>query len=173
MPNFLQKWIYNLSSAAPLCLVFAFVWLTQYKTFFVPLICCGVSIILFIAFKVSFAYCKRNLPPISIRISELAPHDAWIVAYIISYIVPFASIAIEDFNPWLSGAIAAAIVFIAPFVNSSAPNPLLFVSGYHFYQIKSEHGSNYIFISKRKIRNVKEIKHIQRVFEFLLMEDIR
>ena len=173
MPNFLQKWIYNLSAAAPLCLIFAFVWWSEYGTWLVSLICVIVSVVLLMAFKVSFAYYKRNLPPITIRINEIAPHDSWIVAYIISYILPFASITLSDFNPFLSGAIAITIIVIAPFVNSAVPNPLLFASGYHFFQVKSEHGANYVLISRRRIRNGKEVKRIQRIFEFLLMEDVK
>lgn len=173
MPNFLQKWIYNLSAASPLCVIFAIVWWIEYSSWIVPIICIFFSIILILVFRFSFVYCKQNLPPISIRISELSPYDAWIVAYIVSYIVPFASVALNDLDPILSGMIAIAIIVIAPFVNSAIPNPLLFMCGYHFFQIKSEHGSSYILISKRKIRNAKNVKHIQRIFEYLLMEDVK
>lgn len=172
MPNFLQKWIYNLSSAAPLCLIFAFVWWTDKQTWIVPLVFIGLSVALIISFEVSFAYSKRNLPPISIRIEEVSPHDAWIVAYLISYAVPFASLMIDDFNVGLSCAIALVIILIAPFVNSAVPNPLLFVRGFHFYQVKAKNGvSGYVLISKRKIRKATEIRHTQRVFEFLLLDE--
>ncbi|PWL82888.1 MAG: hypothetical protein DBY24_02735 [Prevotellaceae bacterium] len=172
MPNFLQKWIYNLSSAAPLCLIFAFVWWTDKHTWKVPLVFIGICVALILSLEVSFSYFRRNLPPISVRVDEISPHDAWIIAYIISYVVPFASVVIDDFNVVLSCSIAIAIILIAPFVNSAVPNPLLLIKGYHFYQVKAKHGvSGYVLISKRKIRNADELKHVKRVFEFLLLDE--
>jgi len=175
MPNIIQKWIYNLSAAAPLCLVFAVTWFLQKHTergaWIIPAICVAISIGLIVLFKVSFDYCRRNLPPIEIRINEFAPHDAWIIAYIISYVLPFASIVFNDFSPILSGAIAIVIILVAPFVNSATPNPLLFLWGYHFYLVKAEHGaSDFVLIRKRVLRNKKEVKYVYRIFEFLLLD---
>ena len=68
-------------------------------------------------------------------------------------------------------AIPAAVILVAPFVNSAVPNPFLFLRGYHFYQIGIQNGvSGYVLISKRKIRNAKEIKRVNWVFEFLLKD---
>lgn len=172
MPNILQKWIYNLSAAAPLCLIFAVVWWFEKHSWCVPLICVCAFILLVATMEISFAYSKRNLPPIKINIEEVSPHDAWIVAYLISYAFPFASLALEDFNLYLSCAIALAIVLIAPFVNSATPNPLMFVKGYHFYQVKAKQGvSGYVLISKRKIRKANDLRHIKRIMEFLLLDE--
>lgn len=173
MPNILQKWIYSLSSATPLCLAFAYVWWSEIHTRTVPIVCCVVFGILVIAFSVSFCFGKRNLPPISIKVNDLSPHDSWIVAYVISYILPFASMALKDFNLYLSGAIALAVVLLAPFVNSAIPHPLLFLRGYHFYEVGTEHGvSGYVLISKRKIRHPHNVKYVKRVFEFLLLDEV-
>lgn len=172
MPNFLQKWLYNLSAGAPLLLVFSIVWYCEKKTWTVPIICACVSIALTVLMLVAFAYGKRNLPPVAITVTDVAPHDAWIVAYIVSYLLPFASMAMEDYNLLLFFAISAAVVLLAPFVNSAVPNPLLVLCGYHFYQITAENGvSGYVLISRRRIRNAKTIKLVNRVFEFLL-EDV-
>jgi len=172
MPNILQKWLYNLSAGAPLLFVFAFVWHREMKTWMVSIICIGIAILLTILMVVAFAYGKHNLPPITINVADVSPHDAWIVAYIISYLFPFASMALNEYNLLILFAVSAAIVFVAPFVNSAMPNPFLALGGYHFYQITTENGvSGYVLISKRKIRNAKNVKRVNRVFEFLL-EDV-
>lgn len=109
---------------------------------------------------------------IIITVTDVSPNDAWIVAYIISYILPFASMALDDYNLLLLFSTSVAIVLVAPFVNSAVPNPLLALSRYHFYQITAENGvSGYVLISKRKIRSAKDVKRVNRVFEFLL-EDV-
>ena len=171
MPNIMQKWIYNLSAGAPLLIVFAIVWYCEKKTWTVSIICICVTILLMMLMLVAFAYGKRNLPPIMINVTDVSPHDARIVAYIISYLIPFASMAWEDYNLLLLFAISAVIVLVAPFVNSAVPNPFLALGGYHFYEITAENGvSGYVLISKRKIRNAKEVKRVNRIFEFLLKD---
>ena len=172
MPNFLQKWLYNLSAGAPLLLVFAIVWYCEKRIWIVSAVCVGLATLLMVLMLVAFSYGKRNLPPIIITVTDVSPNDAWIVAYIISYILPFASMALDDYNLLLLFSTSVAIVLVAPFVNSAVPNPLLALSRYHFYQITSENGvSGYVLISKRKIRSAKDVKRVNRVFEFLL-EDV-
>ena len=171
MPNQIQKWIYNLSAGAPVLIVFAFVWCCKKKTWTVPIICVCAAFLLIALMFIAFAYGKCSLPPITINVTDVSPNDAWIVAYIISYLLPLASMAIDNLNLPVLFFVSAAIVFAAPFLNSSTPNLILFLGGYHFYKITAENGvSGYVLISKRKIRNVKDIKCVNRVFEFLLEE---
>lgn len=177
MPNIIQKWLYNLSGAAPLCLIFAFTWWWQNRSahgvWWISIALIAFAIVLVCTFMASFTYCRKSIPPIAIRINEFAPHDAWIVAYIISYVIPFASIVFNEFDPVLSGMIAVVIIVVAPFVNSAAPNPLLFLQGYHFFLVKTETGaSDFVMITKRSLRNKTEIKYVRRIFEFLLLDEV-
>lgn len=97
--------------------------------------------------------------------------DNRVVAYIISYMLPLASILIKDFNLYISLVIVGAIVLIAPFVNTAVPNPLLMLQGYHFYEVETENGATYVLISKRKLRSNGDVKRVKRVFEFLLLDE--
>lgn len=173
MANNLQKLIYNLSAISPLCFVFAVLWYIQKQTLIVPVICVGIGIILILCLAVSFSYGKKHIAPIIIRVTDISPHDGWVVAYIISYIIPFASMAIKDFDIVICGIIAVILIVIVPFVNSAIPNPLLMCRKYHFYQISEENGvSGYLFISKRRLRKANDIKTIKRVFDFLLIDTV-
>lgn len=173
MANNLQKLIYNLSAISPLCFVFAVLWYIQKQTLIVPIICAGIGIILILCLAVSFSYGKKHIAPIIIRVTDISPHDGWVVAYIISYIIPFASMAIKDFDIVICGIIAVILIVIVPFVNSAIPNPLLMCRKYHFYQISEESGvSGYLFISKRRLRKANDIKTIKRVFDFLLIDTV-
>lgn len=173
MANNLQKLIYNLSAISPLCFVFAVLWYIQKQTLIIPIICAGIGIILILCLAVSFSYGKKHIAPIIIRVTDISPHDGWVVAYIISYIIPFASMAIKDFDIVICGIIAVILIVIVPFVNSAIPNPLLMCRKYHFYQISEENGvSGYLFISKRRLRKANDIKTIKRVFDFLLIDTV-
>lgn len=174
MGNKLQRFIYNLSAAAPLCFIFALVWYWQKKTIYIPCIAICIGSILVTLFMISFAYGKRHLAPIIIRTSDISPHDGWIVVYIITYIFPFASLALKDFNMIICIVIAGALIVVAPCVNTVIPNPILFFQGYHFYQVSGEHGiSGGILISKRKLRKAKDVKTVNRIFDFLFLDTER
>ena len=171
MGNKFQKIIYNFSAIVPLCLIFSIVWYIQNGTWTIPIVLVSSGIGLIVMFICSFKYGKRNLAPLQIITNDLSPCDGWLIAYVISYMLPFANIVIDDFNLWVCGIIALIMTVSIPFVNTAMPNPLLFIKGYHFYQISTENGvSGYILISKRKLRRKQDVKNIKRIFEFLLLD---
>lgn len=169
--NKVQKLLYDVSAASPLCLILAYVWWRQYETWKLPIVLIVIALSLKIAFFKSFNCVKYKLPPIAIKVEQVAPKDLGVVSYVISYTLPFAGVVIKEVNLTLVCIIALMIVLIASFVNSSIPNPLLFFIGYHFYEVNSRHGmAGYILICKKKIRSPKEIKYVNRIFEFLLLD---
>lgn len=171
MANGLQKLIYNMSVASPILVVFALVWYIQKKSWTIPIICVVVAVVLILCMLKSFSYGKKHLAPIQIRTSDISPSDGWIVVYIITYILPFASMIINDLNLIMCSVVAFAIAVIAAYVNTAIPNPILFFQRYHFYSISAENGiSGYVLISKRKLRKKQNLKAVNRVFEFLLLD---
>ncbi len=171
MANNLQKLIYNLSAASPLCFTFAILWYIQKQTLIVPAICVCLGSFFMLCFARSFSYAKKHVAPIMIRVTDISPKDGQMAAYVISYMLPFASMAIDDFDITVCGIIAAALIAIILFANSVTSNPLLFLRKYHFYEISAENGvSGYLLICKRDLRNAKHITTVKRVFEFLLID---
>ena len=171
MANELQKILYNLSVAAPLLIVFSFVWIFQKKTWVVPIICIFIAIILIVCLLLSFSYGRKHFAPITIRTSDIAPNDGWIVVYIITYILPFTSLVIDDVNVLVFGLVGLVIALGAAFANTPIPNPILFCRKYHFYSVSAENGvTGYILISRRKLRKKQDLKNVNRVFEFLLLD---
>lgn len=171
MANKLQKLIYNFSVASPLLIVFSLVWFIQKQTWMVPLICVIIAGALIILELYSFSYGKKHLAPIIIRTTRITPSDGWVMVYIISYILPFASLVIDDFNILVIGLVCLAIVVVAAFAIDAIPNPILLLKKYHFYSLGAENGiSGYILLSKRKLRKKQDIKTVYRVFEFLLLD---
>jgi hypothetical protein len=174
MANKLQLFIYRLSTAAPLAIVFALVWYREKETILFPVLCLGISMAIIVMFFASFSYGRHKLPPVSVNVIEIVPKDSWVVAYVISYLLPFASIALTDFDYRISAIIAILIMVVIPFINSASPNPLLFIIGYHFYFIGTENGiKDYLLISNRKLRSKDQIHSVKRLFEYLLIDERR
>ena len=173
MPNSLQQFIYNISALAPLLLLFAIVWFFQENTWEEPAVILGIVVLLTVLMKVAFDYGRSKLPPITIAVTDISTHDKWGTTYIISFCFPFVSMALSDYNFVLLFGISAIFIIIILFTKPTTLNIwLILIYRFHFYHISAENGvSGYLLISKRKIRNVKEVKKVRRVFEFLL-EDV-
>ena len=169
--NTLSKIIYNISTVIPLLCTFALTWYIRKADYTIPLATLFASIFIMVLLIIVFIYGKKHIAPITIRVSDISPNDGWVIGYIISYILPFANVVLEDFNLIICTTIAIIMLLILPFLNSNPPNPLLFFVGYHFYQLSAENGvSGYVLLSKRKLRKRQDVKLVGRIFEFLLLD---
>lgn len=178
MANRFQKFIYYLSAEAPVLMVIAIVWLIEKSTWTKPMvlnwpvsiILIAVAIVLIIVFNAFFKKAETKLSVMDILGSEYKCIDGWLVGYVVSYLLPFASLALGDVIWIVLGVIIVLLMVILVFSDHVTPHPLLFCKGFHFYEVKVEGlASDYKVISKKQIRNVKDIRKVSRVFEFLLI----
>lgn len=171
MANTIQKLLYFFSAIAPVCITFSVVLIIQGKGIMFPVILISVSVIGVVLFIVSFRYGNKNIAPMTIRVTDVSTSDLWILGYVFSYLLPLGNIVIDEWNLYILVGISLIISVVIPFINCAIPHPLLLFGRYHFYNLTTENGiSSYILISKKKIRNKKEIKMVGRIFEFLLIE---
>ena len=174
MASRFQLVIYRLSIASPAIIIFAIVWYSKYNTMIVPTISIIVSLVLVISFVVFFKYAVRHVPSIAINAIEISSADKWIIGYVISYLIPLASIAITDFEPVIALIVSLVIILALPLINSQSPHPLLFICRYHFFVVGTASGvKDYVLISKRNFRNVNQLTSVKRVFEYMLYDDWR
>lgn len=171
MANTIQKLIYYFSAVAPVCITFSLVWIIQGKGIVLPVILVSTSLVVVVLFSVAFRYGYKNIAPTTIRVTDISTDDLWLLGYVFSYLLPLANMVIDEWNLFILAGISLTIGVVIPFINCAIPHPLLFFRGYHFYNLTTENGiSSYILISKKKIRNKKEIKLVGKIFEFLLIE---
>lgn len=102
--------------------------------------------------------------------SEFKCVDGWLAAYVVTYLLPLASLLLGDVAWIVLGVVMVLLMLVLVFSDHVTPHPLLFCKGYHFYELKVDGlASDYKVISKKQIRNAKDIKKVSRVFEFLLI----
>lgn len=172
MGNILQRIVYYASCAAPISITFSIVWCIQEQAYLVPAIMSLIGIFILLIFKKSFSYAVKSVQITTVTVSEVIPKDGWVLAYIISYLFPFASFIIKDVDYLLLGMLSVLFVIVAGCTHSATPNPILWVFGYHFYELKSEHGmSGYIYACKGKLCTPKDIKTAKRYFDLLLIDN--
>lgn len=171
MANKFQKFLFNFSALSPLCFIFSFLWYFQKKTLTVPISCGILGIILIFIFLISFTYAKKQVEIITIRVVSVTPKDSWMIAYIITYALPFAGLATDDFDIVILIIISAILILVLPFLNSVVPNPLLFLQKYHFYEISTENGvSGYLLLSQRNLCNAKQVTMVNQLFDYICID---
>ena len=174
MANKTQRFLYHLSNAVPLAAMAALAWYLQEKTWYVPVILLSVAICVAVIFLIYFSYGRQNCSVKTIKVTSISSKDSWLVAYVLTYFFPFASMAISEYNVAI---VIVLIVFLAFVIERSIiamPNMLLFFMGYHFYEVNTEESNgmgDFLLITKRKrIRNKADVKTVIRIFEILLID---
>lgn len=173
MANVLQRFIYNLANAVPLMLMTALVWFIQYENIFVPIGLVSVSIAVVALFAICFFYGKNHCSVKNINVTSITSKDSWLVAYVVAYLFPFTYMVMSDFH--IISLIVVVMILGLVIVPSimALPNILLFIVGYHFYEISTDGTgvNDYLLISKRsRIRNKNDVKTVMRLFEKLLVD---
>ena len=169
MINRLQKGLWILSSGAPILIAFSITWYFSKSTYPISLLYISISLIL-IAIAIFQAMIKK-LAILEIQVKKVTQNDKCVIGYVISYLLPFASIVFDKYNPYIFLGIALMIFIVMLMSNTPTANPLLFFIGYHFYEVEAENGiGNYLVISKKSIRNKEELKTVIRVTEYLLID---
>lgn len=173
MANIIQRAIYNLANAVPLAIMMALAWYLEFNTWYIPVILITTVIVVTGLFIISFNYGKNNCSIKNINVSKIIVKDSWLVAYVIAYFFPFTYMIIADFH--IVSLIIAALMLILVILPAimSLPNILLYLVGYHFYELETESTGvgDYLLISKRRrIRNKADVKMVMRIFERLLLD---
>lgn len=178
MANRVQKLLYFLSAESPILIMFAIVWMIKKSTWTkpisvswkIPLLLISFSIFLIVVFNYSFDYGKKNLQTIPISASGISGGDEWIVAYIISYLLPLAEFQFGNMIKSVVGAVIIILLATITFTDFMTPHPILYLRRYHFYKIDVEGAhAGYNLISKKKLKRASDVKIVSQVFEFLLL----
>lgn len=169
--NKLQKGLWILSSGAPILVAFSIAWYVTQSTYMISVFFIAISVILIIIAAAIFYEIKTKLASLGLRAKKITQNDKCIIGYILSYLLPFASIIFDKYNPYLFLGVALLMFIVALVAYTPTANPLLFFIGYHFYDVETENGiGNYLVISKKAIRNKSALRKAIRVTEYLLID---
>jgi hypothetical protein len=178
MANRFQKLIYFLSAESPILVMVAIVWLIEKSTWIkpisiswkVPTLLIIVSVFLILTFNRAFNYGKENLQKTHVTCSDISGGDAWIVAYIITYMLPLAEFQFGEIIKPVVGIMIVLLLMTMTFTDFMTPHPILYLRGYHFYSLDVEGAHNdYHLVSKKKIKRASDVKEVSQIFEFLLL----
>jgi hypothetical protein len=133
----------------------------------------GLAVVSVVAVLVLFVFLRvaRKLAADRIKVDSVASRDGDAMSYIVTYLLPFLAVKLNDMTD--VGSLGMVLLVIAIlYVNSNMiyTNPVLNVAGYHVFEIHDADGKTTALICKRAyIRTGSEIDVIS-LGDYVLLE---
>ncbi len=158
-----------LSSYSPLFAVFAL--LDSFGSGWPTRVCLGVAVVGLLLPVLIFLIARR-LAPQSLRVESSQIRDGDALAYIATYLVPFAAITATTARE--RGALGLFVFLIAElYVRSELfyINPLLALVGYRLFQVATPAGTSVVLLTRRRfLRSGIDLK-ARRLSDYVYWED--
>ncbi len=163
MPSPFIRFLFTLTSLAPMCLVYAALFtfdsepiLSLTENRIKAVICLAVmGLLVGICLAVLWFYAKK-VKQRSLQISSLRAADAPAIGFVAAYLLP---VAFESAFMVQWGVLVVVLALLAWLVYVSDTylvNPLLRLFGYRFYEVTTKDQVTYILVSRRRIVNTDE-----------------
>jgi hypothetical protein len=168
MPNIPTRLILFLSSYAPLFVIIAMRgWHNSRR------IAIGLAIVAVLSVIVLFAflYVVQKMSAGKVSISSVVSRDGDVMSYIVTYLLPFLAVKLDDPTDVASLGIVFAVIGLL-YVNSNMiqTNPVLNIAGYHIFEIEDGDGKTASLICKRAyVRTGSEINAVS-IGDYVLLE---
>lgn len=164
------KTILFLSSFSPTLLALASV---RYYTAGVDLVFCQLVIIFILGvfvFTLIFKAIKTQGEVITLKVKKVESTDYFLFVFIAAYTAPIIMRMVEVKFEIISLILALMLVvlWVMPYIPS---HPLMYMFKYRFYKIELDNGVVYTLISKKNIRDPKNITSVRLISDSMLMEE--
>lgn len=112
---------------------------------------------------------EKKLEKIPVNIKSISPSDKETLSFIFVYLLPL--IFSNNIKVNLPILLFIIILFFFSVLTTHMYhfNPVLGLFGYHYYKIIIEGGATYILMTKKTIRNSKEVKQVIQISEYMLL----
>ena len=168
MPNIPSRLILFLSSYAPLFLIIA---VRGWRDSWHLAVCLAIVAVLSAVVLFVFLHTAQKLSADKVSISSVISRDGDAMSYIVTYLLPFLAVKLNDSIDVISLGIVLFVIGLL-YVNSNMihANPVLNIVGYHIFEIEDGNGKTTALICKRSyIRTGSEIDAIS-VGDYVLLE---
>lgn len=153
------------TSISPVLLTFWFKKFSSSWRWTSGLPCLIIAILLLVVLKFIIETAKRKLEIIPIYISEISNADKESLIFIFTYLIPL--LEIDSKMIFFLLILFFIIIFTT---NIYHFNPLLGLLGYHQYEVKLKEGTTFILITKKTLINVKQVKSVVQLTDYILLE---
>jgi drug/metabolite transporter (DMT)-like permease len=168
MPNVPIRLILFLSSYAPLFLIIAMRGWRDSKHLAI-----GIAVVAVLSVIVLFIFLRsaQRLSAGKISISSVISRDGDAMSYIVTYLLPFLAVKLNDPTDAISLGIVLFVIGLL-YVNSNMihTNPILNIVGYHIFEIEdSDEKTTALICNRSYVRNGSELSVIS-IGDYVLLE---
>lgn len=153
------------TSISPVLLTFWFKSFIQSRRLTDNFLLLLLGLILIVILRVTLSVAKRKLEVLPISITEVSNADKETIVFIFTYLIPLLDIS----TPMIIFLLTLFFLIIFT-TNIYHFNPLLGLLGYHQYEIKTDDGIAFILITKKTMKNTKQVKAIVQLTDYILLE---
>ncbi len=166
----LSKLFLTSTSLAPLFLTLWFIEFSTNWDFGAGLRFLIIAIILTTICGVLIFIAKSKLESFPIQVSSIKTADKEIIGFVLVYLLPLISKSALEINNSVLYFILFLFFIIVFTTHSYHFNPLLGFWGYHFYEVTISGEISYVLISRKDLRNCKEINKVVLLSEYIILE---
>jgi hypothetical protein len=105
-----------------------------------------------------------------VEISSVKTADREIGGFILVYLLPLINESTLKIDCTILIFVMCLFFIVVLKSNAYHFNPLLGFLGYHFYEITVVGEVSYVLISKKTVRNCKNIKEVVHISEYMILE---
>lgn len=113
---------------------------------------------------------RKYLEVMRFPIKSIKTADAEITSFFIAYIFPFITIPYDNINESVLIYFLCLLFVLMWGTHSYHTNPILTFFGYHFYEVTTPQNVSFLFITKRDLRNTKNISTVVQITDYMILD---
>jgi len=163
------KCLLILSALAPIGLVYA--WLAFSESDYrlcASLILACLSLVGICLYLLVLARTRLEEFPLTLKSVEAADREN--IAFMLLYLSPLFASHIDRLNLNLLIPTLSIFALLTATGYNYHFNPLLGLAGWHFYKVSSVEGVTYVLVTRRQLRNTKQIERVGQLTDYILID---
>jgi hypothetical protein len=115
---------------------------------------------------------KKKLEVLPFSITSATTADREVIGFLLAYVMPLvlSQTGAVTLDGWTITFLVVLFAGVVWGTHSYDFNPVLGILGYHFYEVQTQGGINYVLITRRKIVSVREITKVVHLTEYVVMD---
>ena len=154
---------------APALIVYGVVLLAEHEYAWGVVSILGAGVLWIICIAI-LRHTVKHSPPIELRPTSVDVADNETIGFLLVYLLPIITRNVTDYN-WLAfGVVAAVFALVMAASYTYHFNPLLVLSGWHFYKVNTENNVMYVLVTRDRILRPEKPRSVARLTEYVLID---
>lgn len=113
---------------------------------------------------------KRLVAHSKIDAKALRSADTEVVGFLVAYLLPLITTRTDEFDYLVLAFVMGLVSVVVWSSNAYSVNPILSVFKYHFYQVTSADGVEFLLLSRRDLLRTSDVASVQQLTHYVLLD---